>query len=280
MSQMNNPYASLQRDDMLVEKKVSVTAIIALVVAVLGLIVCVAPGLAGLGALLGVAALVVISQNAGRIGGRGLAIAAIVIGLLMTILQVGAIIGIRQVSSQLQTAFVGPVAGMMTAAENKDLATLRGVMTAGGSARLTQPHVDAFRDGYAAELGAFKGVPTGWFNLIKSYQSLGPLMQRFQGANDIVPVPGEFENGVALIALQLDSSGAPGKGLPFPLINVKVIVSSGNSWTLYPGDGTTTTVTPGGPDFPAKPDGGSSPGIETPDSLPQLTEPAPETPAP
>ncbi|HLP85651.1 MAG TPA: hypothetical protein VK157_14975 [Phycisphaerales bacterium] len=297
MSQMSNPYAALQRDDLLIERKVSVMAIVALVVAILGFVVCIIPGLAGLGALLGVAALVIISQSDGRVGGRGLAIAAIVLGLLMTIFQIGLAIGIRQTMSKANTAFFGPLGGIMTEAEKKDLAKVQTYFTKPAADRITQAHVDAFADGVQAELGAFKGVPQGMFPLFSAYSQLGPIMQQFQGRNgsgDVIPVPVEFENGLALLAVQVDQSGKtpPPAGIMIPLINAKIITASGKGFTLYPGakddpNATSTSgefpprpVLPNSADAPAetepKPDADADPGS---DAAPTPPSPAEETPS-
>lgn len=258
MSQMSNPYAALQRDDLLIERKVSAMAIAALVVAILGFVACIIPGLAGLGALLGVAALVIISQSDGRVGGRGLAIAAIVLGLLMTIFQIGLAIGIRQTMSKANTAFFEPLAGIMTEAEKKDLAKVQTYFTKPAGDRITQAHVDAFADDVHAELGAFKGVPQGMFPLFSAYSQLGPIMQQFQGrsgSGDVIPVPVEFEKGLALLAVQVDQSGTspPPAGIMIPLINAKIVTASGKGFTLYPGAKDDPNATGASAAFPPRP---------------------------
>jgi hypothetical protein len=257
MSQMSNPYAALQRDDMLMEQRVSVMAIVALVVAILGFFVCIVPGLAGLGALLGVAALVIISQSDGRVGGRGMAIAAIVIGLIMTIGQIGVAIGVRQAWGTAQTKLFAPMAAIVSDAEAKDLVKVQAAMTKPGAKRLTQAHVDAFADALKDEMGAFKGSPSGMIQLVMAYRDLGPIMQKFQGggSNDVIPIPVEFEKGIALLAVQVDGSAgnAPGTAVQVPIVNVKIVTPSGKAFLLYPGEAAEAKAAEANVQFPDAP---------------------------
>lgn len=278
MSQMSNPYTALQRDDIILERKVSVMAIVALVVALLGLLVCIIPGLAGLGALLGVASLVIISQSDGRVSGRGLAIASIVIGLMVTVFQISIAIGVRQAMAQANTAFFGPMSGIVTEAEKKDLAKIQSLFTKPAADRITQAHVDAFADGVYAELGAFKGVPGGIVPLIRGYTQLGPTMQQIQqGSGDVIPVPVEFEKGLALLAVQVDQTGRnrPGPAMQVPIINAKIITTSGKGFLLYPGD-TGADASKASTPFPPRPPVPDAP-ADTPAEAP--TDGETETPA-
>jgi len=99
--------------------------------------------------------------------------------------------------------------------------------------------VDAFADAVQAELGAFKGVPSGIVPLIHGYTQLGPTMQQIQqGSGDVIPVPVEFEKGLALLAVQVDQTGRhrPGPAMQVPIINAKIITTSGKGFLLYPGE--------------------------------------------
>lgn len=285
---MSNPYTALQRDDLMLERKVSVMAIVALVVALLGLFVCIIPGLAGVGALLGVASLVIISQSDGRVSGRGIAIASIVIGLMVTIFQISIAVGVRQALSQANTAFFAPMGSIMSDAEKKDLAKVQTMFTKPAADRMTQEHLNAFADGVHGELGAFKGVPDGIVPLIRAYMEVSPLMKQFQpGTNDVIPVPVEFEKGFALLAVQADQTGRsrPGTGVQVPIINAKIITKSGKGFLLYPGtDAAAQSADPAVP-FPPhppapKPDAEAAPDAPTAPAEEPPAEPAqePQTP--
>lgn len=280
MSQMSNPYTALQRDDIILERKVSVMAIVALVVALLGLLICIIPGLAGLGALLGIASLVVISQSDGRVSGRGLAIASIVIGLMVTIFQISIAIGVRQAMAQANTAFFAPMGGIMQNAEQKDLVKIQTMFTKPAADRITQAHVDAFANGVQAELGAFKGVPNGIVPIVRAYMQLGPMMQQFQqGSGDVIPVPVEFENGLALLAVQVDQTGRnkPGAGIQVPIINAKIITTSGKGFLLYPGETGADTGKASDP-FPPRPATPEASGDAAQDPTDGGTETSPDVP--
>ncbi|MFN5945172.1 MAG: DUF4190 domain-containing protein [Phycisphaerae bacterium] len=282
MSQMSNPYTALQRDDIILEREVSVMAIVALVIALVGLVACIIPGVAGLGALLGVASLVIISQSDGRVSGRGIAIASIVIGLMVTIFQISLAVGVRQAMSQANTAFFAPMGSIMADAEKKDLAKIQTMFTKPAADRLTQEHVNAFADAVHGELGAFKGVPDGMVPLIRAYMEVGPLMEQFQrGSNDVIPVPVEFEKGIALLAVQADQTGRnrPGTGVQVPLINAKIITKSGKGFLLFPGtDASADPTDPSNP-FPPRPPAPKPTSEATPDTPDAPPTPASEAPA-
>ena len=73
-------------------ERTSVMAILSLVCS----LICCIPGLGILGSLLGVFALIGIGGSRGRVGGKGLAISGIIIGILMTVIWIGAFIGFNQ----------------------------------------------------------------------------------------------------------------------------------------------------------------------------------------
>jgi hypothetical protein len=107
-------------------------------------------------------------------------------------------------------------------------------------------------------------------------------MEQFQrGSNDVIPVPVEFEKGIALLAVQADQTGRnrPGTGVQVPLINAKIITKSGKGFLLYPGtDASADPTDPSNP-FPPRPPVPKPTTEATPDTPDAPPAPASETPA-
>lgn len=210
------------------EPTLSVMAVLALIFSILCLT-------APVGVILGIAALVLIAGSGGRKYGKGLAISAIVVGLLFTTF-IGAIaIGGRQMLKLAEQQAFAPVGEMMTAIETQDHAKARVMFTDALSAQVSDAQLDAFRDQYRTEMGAFKNVPAGLGNIIQAYSQSGPAMQQMQarmaqhsrGQTDI-PIPGVFENGSGIVVVQLNTSSpgvAPGSAKSVQ--NIALLTNSG-----------------------------------------------------
>lgn len=234
-----NPYANFGAgSDFLesTERRTSVLAIVALVLALL----CFIPGFGLLAMILGGASLLFISQSRGRLGGLGLAITACVVGLIVTVIQGAIFYGMAQVSSAATTHFTKPVGTVFTGVANLDYKAARSLLTPRASSVITDAEIAAFSKAVKDELGAYAGPPEGMFGLVGSYGQVGPLMQKFQGRNDVVPFPGNFAKGTALIVLQADQrhTGQP-SGLPgeesIPLLNYGVVTMQGKEiWLVEP----------------------------------------------
>lgn len=243
MTNFSNPYAPIP-GDMMMEQRTSVLAIVALVCS----LICFVPLLPALGVILAVIALVLISGSGGRIGGRGLAIAALILGLLFSALQ----IGIAVAASKAMGAFSGfvtkPAGDLMVTIEKPDYAAARAAMATGAGDRLTDADFEAFRAGYQGELGAFKRVATTFMDVVNGYGEVGHLMQSYQGQNQaepIIPVPAEFEKGWALIVVQMDPKNQA-QNSPILPANLIIHAKSGGKWMLYTGGATGATTVPGG----------------------------------
>ncbi len=237
MTNFSNPYSTMPGEPIL-EQRTSVMAIIALVCAVTCL-----PAI--IGVVLGVIALVMIGGSNGRLAGRGLAIAAIIIGLIFVFLQVAAGVLISKAPGMFSSVAVVPTGNVMTAIEAKDYTTARAGMITGAGDRLTDADFERFRTGYQGELGAFKQFPQGWA-IFSSYGKIGPLMQDYQsGKGDIIPIPAEFENGFGLVVIQMDQAAqqSSGQAVVKPA-NIIVVAPTKNKWMLYEGQ-TSTLPIPG-----------------------------------
>lgn len=218
------------------EQKTSIMAIVALVCSLLGLISsCLIVGgiPALLGVTLGVFSLLMISNSNGRLGGRGLAIAALIIGLISTAISVSVFIGATQVSKSMKGEFSQPLGQLMLDIDAKDFAKARKSLTPAAASAITDEDFTRFLDGYQAELGHAKAPPESMFELFSLYSTLGPQMQQFQGGQNVIPFPGSFDNGTSVIAFQVDKNGGPGQAIKIPVSNIMVITPSGKKVTLY-----------------------------------------------
>lgn len=256
------------------------TSVLAIFALILGLI-CFLPGAGALAVILGGAALVFISQSRGRLSGTGLAASGIVLGLLFSVIWIGVFVGVRQVSSAFGTQFSQPVGQLVAALQNKDHVAARALFTKASDAKITDEMLDEFGAKVQAELGAFKGMPDGPLDFLKTAMSLGPSMQVLQGRGDTIPLPGKFENGNAVIGIVMDMTaakgGGPGGGVQLPVVNLVIVRASPPGTPIWLIDPALTPPTVGsGVQFkfgPPPPKGGQSPEPPDPPEPPDATAP-------
>jgi hypothetical protein len=246
MNQPNayNPFPG----EMVLEQRTSIMAIASLMCSLL----CFLPGFSIIGVLLGVVAVMLIANSNGKLVGRGMAIAGIIIGLIVSAIWISIAVGAIRFAQATTSQFTKPVNTMMESIEKRDYATARTYLTTAASNRVTDADFDRFWNAYQAEVGAYKNGPMSFAEIISSYQQLGPQMKAMQNTQGIVPYPGHYEKGWILVMLQLDQKGGTTiSGFDMPISNVLVVGPTGNRITLYEGtaptsSGGTTTVLPGG----------------------------------
>jgi len=214
-------------------ERTSILAILSLICS----LVCFIPGLSVLGVILAIAALMAISSSEGRVGGRGLALAGLIVGLLVSFFWVGIAVVAGQGAGFVNRGMLVPTNEAMVAIENDDAATVRNALVPASAQALTDEHVAQFRDAYRAKMGSFNDSPTGFWDWIGAFSQAGQLMQQFQGnAQNLAPVPAEFDNGLAIIALQLDQSSGGGTATIVPIENIAVVTQDGQWIWLIPQD--------------------------------------------
>lgn len=153
----SNPYASdagfepySDDNELHTPERTSLLAVFSLVCA----IPCCIPGAGVLAAALGGVSLGVIRNARGRLSGRPAAIAAIFIGIFITVVQAAIIIGALQ-SYTFWTKTMAPAGErFVLAAATGDLALARGELTQDASGDLTDEQLDAFTQAVVAEIGA------------------------------------------------------------------------------------------------------------------------------
>lgn len=171
--------------------RTSAMAVVSLIFSLIGC--CLPIGL--LGTIFGIFSVIGISRSQGRVTGRGLAIAGIIIGVINTGIWIGA-----------GTAIVGGVKvylqmgdDLMTDLEAGDYQSLR--TKADPSATFTDSQFDAFREAYHAEYGAYTGNAKGFGEMVSDFMdaNVGPNMQNFQGQPGMIPFAMQFDQGRALV---------------------------------------------------------------------------------
>ncbi|MEZ6243925.1 MAG: hypothetical protein R3B57_12885 [Phycisphaerales bacterium] len=204
---MHDPYASDGQTAIYAEpQRTSVMAILSLVCS----LICCIPGLGLLGALLGIASLITIGGSGGRVGGRGLAIAGVIIGILCTVVWVGMYYG----AEQIRHAWIGLAEPVMTDVESGQFDAVRAAFDP--SVAPTDEELTAFRAAYQSELGSFQRGPKGWGEIFSVFTNpqIGPQMQSYQGRQDILPLPASFDQGWSLVIFEFDPQAQPGGGKP------------------------------------------------------------------
>lgn len=225
--------APVERDMNWGPERTSIVAILALVFA----LPCFIPGAGIIASLLAVFALVGISGSKGRVGGTGLAIAALVLGLFGTAIWTAIGYGMWQAASFFDKQIVGSTAIVMTEIKDGEWDKVRGRFVANSADRLTPEMFETFRTSYREKFGEFEGAPSGFMEIIDGYSKLGPLMGNLKNPpQNTLPLPLRFASGPALMMLEFDpspnaKSSNPPSGQPvvksFPIRNLTLLGPSG-----------------------------------------------------
>jgi hypothetical protein len=254
-----NPYAQPPGIDAPVATRTSIAAILSLVCA----LACFVPGLGILAIILGIAAIFLIGSSAGRVTGRGLAISGILIGLLVTLAWGGAAMLANTAMNAFGKHLMAPVARLFESIEKQDYATARTLLnTPSGVPAPTDEQFDAFLAAYHNDVGAYKSMPTGFFDFITSFQKVQAFYKPTPGAPEM-PIPTEFANGTGVILIEFPQGTNTASPNPtgLPLVNVGIMSSSKSTIWLLPKSGTTPVpnIPPIAPPNPPKPADGSTP---------------------
>jgi hypothetical protein len=241
------------------------TSALAVASLVLALICCIPP-LPAVGVVLGVFGLISIGGSRGRLGGKGLAIAGIILGALFTFAQIGLALSMRAGLSQFVN--VVPTYGqVINDIQNGDYDKARAMLT-GQAAAMTDEELAAFGDAVSAELGAFASGPAGFMDMIGMY---GPIAQQVNavqlstgpGPNQMVPMPGTFDRGPGIIGVPQSSGFGQTSDLAVsdadgPVIRLLTFDLAGPA-AGTPGVGAAPSTAP---DAQSGTDSGSEPGSE------------------
>lgn len=209
-------------------ERTSIAAILGLVCSCIG---CCGGITAIPGIFLSIFGIVGISRSKGRVGGMGFAIAGLLIGLLMTVLW-GAALGTASFGlKQMDVNVVQPVFEMFGDLENDDFDAARMVLAPPAS-DATDAELIAFRDAYLAMLGPAVSTPGGILEYIGMVAERGEPLAQYQGSNNMIPIPMQFQNGDGLVVMFFDQNqSGNSNGFPVPT-NIVVFDTNGNSVSL------------------------------------------------
>jgi len=232
-------------------QRTSILAILSLVCS----LICLIPGTGVLAAIFGISALIGIKGSRGRVGGTGLAIAGLIVGLLFTMIWVGIAIGANKIMQEV-TGQVTQMNQALVAMDSGDNSKLRAVLVPEVGQTVTDQQISDFRSAYQAELGSFKGVPTDMIEFFSAYGTVAPMMQNLQGRQNLMPVPGNFDKGAALLVLVMDNTRQPTQGpdgnFNFPINNIVIYTASGKKFSIAPFADGLNSGAPSDPALPAK----------------------------
>lgn len=228
------------------QARTSVLAIISLVLSVIGCVCFIIPGPGALAMAIGGIAILLIMASHGRVRGIGFAATAVCLGLLQTIVFFVILLGVYQpIMGGWNNTVVAPVNDVLVALEKKDAKAARALLTPRAQAAISEEMLTEFAAKYQARLGAYKGVPENPLDIWTAYKSIAPAMKVMQngpGGNpqqNMIPLPGTFERGNALIILQLDNAGFNGQRPPasttirMPVLNIGIASNDGTEiWIL------------------------------------------------
>lgn len=194
---MADPYA--HHDDMLGDldapPRISGLAVAALVCGIL----CCIPVVGLMAVILGGASLVAIRQAEGRLGGKTLAIVAIVLGSIGTVAWGAIYYGARQGYISYTKGAVEPAQAALRGIEVKDWKAAKDLLEPGVRAKLTDADWAVFADGIGAKFGLVQGQPTSM-----DWSVINP--QGVPAHATFVPVFVEFQQGPGVVFLISDTS--------------------------------------------------------------------------
>ncbi len=226
----HNPYAGNGDVGIYTEpERTSIAAVLSLICS----LICCLPAVPLLGVVLGAIALIGIGRSDGRVGGRGLAVAGIVLGILFTVAQIGIVLGGGMVAQKFITEIAVVGGDALEDMDNDRYDEVRAIF-ANDLATISDEDIAAFREAYRAETGGLVSTPQTFGELLNGWMAQGTLMQRYQGRNDLIPIPATFDNGSGLIILQIDQSGMtqPAPGMVLPIFDLYVVDTDGDSFEL------------------------------------------------
>lgn len=195
----SNPYAGSGDVGIYTEpERTSIAAVLSLICS----LICCLPAVPLLGIVLGALALIGIGRSRGRVGGKGLAVAGIVLGVLFTVAQVGIGLGMKFGFDEW-IKMHAPIGQVFTDIQNDQFDAARTAL-GGDFAAATDDELAAFRDAYLAEAGAFVSPPQTIGEIFGMFEQIGPAFQSVQGRPNFIPAFMNFDSGPVLVGFDND----------------------------------------------------------------------------
>ena len=182
------------------------TSIVAIIALVFGL-PCFIPGFGIVASLLAVFALVGIAGSKGRVGGTGLAIAALVLGLFGTALWTAIGYGAWQGASYFKEHVFRASNATMVEIRDGEFDKARARFVQGSADQLTPETFEAFRASYRERLGEFKGVPDTVQAIFDGYSALRTQKNALSDPPpNNIPIPAHFEKGTFILMIEVSTN--------------------------------------------------------------------------
>lgn len=179
------------------ERRISLLAIAGL----LASLACIPP-MGFIGAVVGGLGLWRITRAQGRLGGRTPALAAIVLGLVGSLLWTAIAIGTASSLSRLEV-----YTPALSAARDRDLTALERSLTSTALAGIDGPRLDAFAAAVEADRGRFERLPRGLAESFSAYAAIGRGIPAFESAAAHYPrerlgiIAAKFSGGWAAVVV-------------------------------------------------------------------------------
>ncbi|CAN5752036.1 hypothetical protein BH11PLA1_BH11PLA1_07960 [soil metagenome] len=241
-------------------------------------LICCIPGLGALAVLLGAGGIISISGSRGRLGGRTLAVVGIVLGLLVSMVQIAVVVG----ASQYSTKFASGCQTVASAVANSDAAKVRSLLGAKAASAVTDADIAEFCTRVNAGAGELQPAPIGAVGLISRYMEVMNGAQRnpsFQSSmnsggrqNNTIPTMASFANRGTVMFIQVEGPGMSAWGPNMFDGNV------GNIFVLLP-DGSVVSLDPAGVTTQRKGMPGAPTGLPGVPTAPTAPDENPEKPA-
>ena len=149
----NATHDSMTADSIVADPKTSLAAIFGFIVSLIGC--CIPMGI--LGVVLGAFGLIAVNRSNGRVGGKGLAIAAIIIGLLNTMVWIGGAVAAVQWGRQVKV-FGDEAGSFLSLIEAQQYDEARAKLT-GTVATADDAALAAYSDAVHGPLGSYVSTP-------------------------------------------------------------------------------------------------------------------------
>lgn len=275
-------------DEPFYEQRTSVLAIVSLVLGIVSLVCCFIPfvpiGVGLVAIILAISAMVFIGGSQGRLAGRGLAVGGLITGVIALVINVMGLVILSRGAGMFMKFMNGPAGQAMSQIEQGNYTQARANLAAPAQSLVTDADFDRFKAAYQGSVGKYQRMPQGLLEVFEGYaQSFGGLQgkntsiqTKVQGRNDLIPLPGKFEKGMALVFVQFDPASNQGSLDKLAPLNLTVVLPDGKIVSLY--EPASPFKSPGGGNAvpPAPPD---QPAPDQPKDAPKAVEP-PAPPAP
>jgi hypothetical protein len=193
-------------DPYLEPERTSLAAIMGFIFSLVG---CCLGVTALLGAPLSIIGMINVGRSNGRLGGRGLAVAGLLISLLNLAVWGGCVGAMFVGLGQVPKMVFEPMDTFFAAMKDGDFDAARAVLGPPAS-NATDEELTAFYTAYTTTLGDFTGRPAGLGEYFSSFAEFGPWGSVMGGRQNAIPVLVEFESGKGMVIWQMPQGGPGG----------------------------------------------------------------------